>query len=211
MLKLDKTVKSLYLQFSFSNENAVPGWLPLKEEETQAESKERRERKTHGTGMSVCVIQSTEGCSLESLLDKIKAAGFTLVNAYYQPRVDPNNPWKRWFMARYIFVRNEDVTRDELGEYREEIETGLKDLCLLAFWRVRAWRNPFFKNDEPVDGLFAASVNLEARKPRYQPNGSPIVVWQKDSAGNRVGTAPQPLEPTHILTIREGALQLTKP
>lgn len=209
MLKLDKTVRSFYLQFSFSNEKAVPAWLPMQEEETPAEAKARRERKTHGTGMGVCVIEPAENCSIETLLDEIVSAGFTLVNAYYQPRVDPNNPRKCWYMARYIFVRNEDVTRDELGESREMIEVGLKDICLLAFWRVRAWRNPFFKDGEPVEGLSAASVNLEARKPRYQPNGQPVVAWRRDYAGNRVGTAPKPLAAAHYLRVKGNTLQLT--
>lgn len=210
MLKIDGSVKALYLQFSFSNENAVPKWLPWKEEETPAESKERRERKTHGTGQGICVIQPTEGCSLESLPAEIASTNFTLADAYAQPRMDPNNPRKRWYMARFVFLRKEDMTRDELGgELRENVELDLEELCILAFWRVRAFKNPYFKDQEPVPGLSAASVNLVARKPRFRPDGELILEWERDAAGNKVGNAPHSIPPTAYLRVQDSVLQLT--
>jgi hypothetical protein len=211
VLKLDKTVKCLYLQFSFSNRNTVPKWLPWKEEETADQSKERRARKTHGAGMGVCVIEPTESCSIESLPDEVAPAGFYLVDAYAQQRTDPNNPRKRWYMARFIFIRTEELDpnrEDELKGLREGVEVGLQELCILALWRVRAWKNPYFKDGEPVEGLHAASVNMEVRKPRFSPNGDPILQWERDAEGNKVGDAPLPLVPAAYLRIVDDTLQL---
>lgn len=207
MLTINASVKMLYVQFTFSNENAVPQWLFLKEEETPAEAKARKERQMHATGE--CVIKLTSECSLETLPNDIKDAGFTLVDGYYQPRIDQNNPKKKYYIARYVFIRNEDVVHDELGELREKILAELQDLFLLAFWRVRAFQNPYFKDKEPVDGLSAASVNLEARKPRFHPNGKMIEVWRKDADGNRVGDKKVPLSAGHSLRIQDNTLQLT--
>jgi len=46
---------------------------------------------------------------------------------------------------------------------------------------------------EEIPGQRAVSINLEAREPLFRPDGQPVVVWQKDERGERVGDAPLPI------------------
>jgi hypothetical protein len=206
VLKLDNSVKTLYLQFSFSNENAVPRWLPLKEEETPAEAELRQKRMAKATGK--CVIEPVAGCSIETLPDEITEAGFTLVDAYYQPRIDKINPRKRFFVARYVFIRTEEVARNELDELSWKILADLHDLCLLAFWRARAYKNPYFKDEQLVDGIFAASINVDTRKPRFNSAGELIMEWERDANKNKVGDASRPIPAAAKLRIQDNTLQI---
>ncbi|MBU1179605.1 hypothetical protein KJ885_01540 [Patescibacteria group bacterium] len=217
MLNLDESVKLVSLQFSFSNRNAVPAWLPSIDPETPAEQQARAKRNADASGEEM--IPPTEKCSLAMIVDDLEEAGYVLVDGLHQERINAKDTRRTYQMCRFVFLRRDAVEelRDELGSTRAKITEGLGELCLLAMWRVRAFLNPLFKGsvlskcpelfsgDEPPH---AASINMETREPLFRPDGQPIMVWQKDENGERTGAEKVPLSPKHCLCVEDGAIQL---
>jgi hypothetical protein len=186
------------MQFSFSNINVVPTSVKKLELEML---EERNERKTY-KGNGEVIIKPIENVSLVEFLDNLEV-GYELVDAFYQPRIDPKDPRgnRIYHMVRFLFARRKYVKlSDEFKEVRSTIYAELRKICEQAMWRVRAFLNPFFMDDEEVLGQRALSINLEARKPLFHPDGQPVTVWQKDERGNRVGETPFPLKPDYYLT-----------
>ena len=205
MVAIDGSVRLVALQFSFSNINIVPEILQERELDTTADRNERKARE----GSGEMVIMSTENSSLVKFLNDLEASGYELVDAFYQPRVHPKNPRILYSMVRFLFARREYVDlSDEFRKTRDVTYAELRKICEQAMWRVRAYLNPCFKDNEEVPGQHALSVNLEGRKPLFLPDGQPVVVWQKDEEGNRVGDAPLPLKPDHSLRIVDEVVQL---
>ena len=199
MVTLDRTIRLVGLQFSFSNINVVPELLKELELESLEERNERKGRKSSGE----MVITPTENSSLMEFLSDLEVAGYELVDAFYQPRVHPKNPRIIYHMARFLFARREHADpSEEFKGVRNAISAELLKICEQAMWRVRAYLNPFFTADEEVPGYHALSINLEGRKPVFLHDGQPVVVWQKDEEGNRVGDTPLPLRPDYHLRLR---------
>ena len=202
-------VRLVAFQFSFSNPNIVPH--SLKQLERKGETLEEQNERKAREGSGSMIIKPTENCSLVQFLDNLKGAGYEMVDAFYQSRIDPKDPRGRrmYHMMRFLFVRHEDVDiSDEFKKVRNVIGAELREICTQALWRVRAFRNPFFKGGEEISGQRALSVNLEARKPLFYPDGQPITVWQKDEKGYRVGDKPQAIKPDYCLHIKDDAVQL---
>lgn len=209
MVPIDGTVHLILLQFSFSNANAVPPAIKRRQRETL---NERKERKTHTDG--IVVIEPTLNCSLSNSIDDLEAAGYELVDAFCQKRLDPKDPAGRrvYQMVRYMFARKEFVNiSEEFRRVRYVIRAELQEeMCDSALWRVRSLLNPLYnRNGEEVEGQYMMSVNLEARRPLLRADGQLVVEWQKDENGRRIGVAPVPIMAEHILRLSKGYLLLT--
>lgn len=183
------------VQFSFSSPAVIPQVVKRAERETPDE---RNERKSRSSG--VLLIEPTEKCSLVGLLGELEAAGYEMVDALYQERIDPKDPRGRrtYHMVRFLFARREFVNLSDEFE-KARILAELTEMCATAMWRVRVFSNPFYKDGEEVPGQRAMSINFDARKPLFRLDGQPVTVWQKDEKGRRVGDAPVPLSPEHCL------------
>lgn len=203
------SVRLISFQFSFSNPRIVPH--SLKQLEREGETLEKRNERKEREGSGSMIIEPTENCSLVEFLDNLEEAGYEMVDAFYQSRVDPKDPCGRrmYHMMRFLFARREYVDlSDEFKKVQDTIRAELREICAQAMWRVRVFRNPFFKKGEEIPGQHALSINLEARKPLFCPDGQPVTVWQKDEDGRRVGDKPIPIKPDHCLRIKDNAVQL---
>lgn len=209
MVALNKSVQLISLQFAFSNTNIFPPWAcwAIRDEKWNR----WKERKYHeGTGE--IVISPVQNCSLKEFVGELERAGYKIADALCQLRPDQKDDTRKrkYCMARFIFVREEHL--EELSpEFKNALEKNrdfIQKMCEEANWRVRVFRNPFFRNGEQIPDQSAVSINLEARNPLIQPNGQPVLVWQKDGQGNRIGDMPLPLKPDHYLHIKDGAIQL---
>lgn len=207
MVTLDDTVRQVALQFSFSNSAAIPASVKRLDKET---TEGRVERKSRSSG--VMVIEPTKKCSLVDFFGDIEAAGYEMVDAFYQERIkgkDPHNKRRTYHMVRFVFARGEFVKlSDEFKKVRDIIRIELRSICESAMWRIRAFSNPFYKNHEEIPGQRAVSINLEARQPFLRPDGQPVTVWQKDEKGERVGDAPLPLKANCYLRIVDDNVRL---
>lgn len=203
----DKVIRLILLQFSFSNPEAVPASVRSfqREKETQEEMTIRK--MAFGTGVQV--LEPVQNVSLADILEDLEGADYQLVVALHQERTHPKDPRRKFQMVRFEFTRREFVyISKEFKAVRDVIRADLKEMCRTALWRVRTFLNPLYRNGEEVDGQYALSINLEARQPLSQPDGRPVMVWQKDEKGERVGNEPLPLEPDHRLRIEDGELKL---
>lgn len=206
MATLDASVRLVSLQFSFSNPEAIPAGVKQRAQETVEERVERKSR-TSGT----MIMEPTENCSLVEFIGELEATGYELVDAFCKERLDAKDPRGRrtYHMVRFVFVHRAFVnSSEEFGKVRDAIRADLQEMCQTAFWRVRMFLNPFYQNNEETEGQHALSINLEARQPRFLPNGQPVMVWQKDENGRRVGNSPLPLQPNHHLRLVNNAVQL---
>jgi hypothetical protein len=195
-------VRMITIQFSFTNPDAIPTTVKQLERETVLE---HVARKLQATGERV--IEPTENCSLE-FLGELGAVGFELVDALYQKRVDGGDPNRTYHMVRFLFSRNEFASVSEpFALVRDNVRVELRKMLSAAFWRVRAFLNPFYQNGEEIAGQRALSINLEVRVPLYQPDGQPVTARPKDASGKRVGT-PQPLTPDFRLAVVGDTIRL---
>lgn len=222
---LNKSVRLVALQFSFSNPDAIPPSVKHRKPETPGE---REERKNHTTGE--LIIPPTENCSVAEFLGELEAAGYELVDAFYKERIDPKDPRNQKFieginagqidadkrtpgriyhMVRFLFARSEFVDNlfDGFRDVRATIYGDLAEMACAALWRVRAFSNPLYEGGEEVVGQSALSINLEVRKPLFQPSGLPVVMRRKDAAGNPIGE-PLPIEPEHLLRLDGDEIRL---
>jgi hypothetical protein len=203
-LSLDSTARLVSLQFSFSNPAIIPNNIRKRQQETKTESNERKQRSG-----GIMAIEPCENVSIEEFVSNIESSGYTLVDGLYQSRQDVKQPAKMYHMVRFIFAHNEFVEmNDEFADVRPKIWEELRHISETAFWRVRAFSNPFYKNGEEILGFRALSFNFEARIPRLLPDGTPVVQRRKDADGRKIGE-PVSIEPAHHLVIQDNAVTLT--
>lgn len=202
---LDDSVKTVRLQFSFSNQSIVPRRLRQMEPETP---KDRACRKGEGQDLlaGIMFIDKFENVSLLEFVAQLEAAGYRLVDACYQRRVKDDG--SRYPMVRYMFAKPDQETGPNHWLKQPDVRGPLRQMCEQAMWRVRGYLNRFFENGKEVPGAYAMSLNFEARKPLAEPSGKPVCVWQKDAEGNRVGSEPLPIKPSFVLSIQENAVLL---
>lgn len=187
----------LALQFSFSNRAIVPECLPVRSAETTEEHIVRQDRKERGE--TEVLMEPTPNVSLSRVLEDLDGAQYDLVDAFYQSRIGKNG---RFQMLRFLFARRAFATpSDHCIFLRDEYLSALQRIVDEAFWRVRAFRNPYFANGVVVEGQQTLSINMEARVSRFLPDGQPVVVWERDEERKKVGEHPHPLRPEHELRI----------
>jgi len=191
-------VRMVTIQFSFTNPAAIPAAVRQLERETVLE---HIARQLQATGEQV--IGATENCYVAL----IEPEGFELVDALYQKRVDRRNTNRTYHMVRFILVRSEFAApSEEFKKVRVAIYDDFLEVTRTAFWRVRAFLKPFYKDGEEVAGQRALSINLEARVPLYHPDGSTVMARPKDGNGKPIGPL-QPLQANLMLTEVQGEIR----
>ena len=203
MVELNRRVRLVAVQFSFSNSNMIPVSVKHLEKEN---TEERTKRKGYSRG--VRVIEPTMKCSLEGFVEDLKKAGYEMVDAFYKERINPKCR-KTYHMIHFLFARREFVDiSDEFIKAREGIYSELHSICKSTMWRVRAFSNPLYEKGKEVHGQHSVSINTEVREPLFYPDGHLIEVWQKDAKGNRVGDVKVPLVPENRLSVVENIVTL---
>lgn len=200
-MKLGPSVRMVSVQFSFSNPDVIPAVVKRAAPET---TQVRTERKSRSSG--TMIIVPTEKCSITGIMEALEAAGYELVDALYQTRLDGKDPrlQRKYHMVRFIFARHEFAqVSPEFMSVRDAIRAALQSMSTAAMWRVRGFDNPFYQDGEEVLGQRALSLNFEARQPLNNPDGTPVAIWQKDGQGKRIGDSPVPIRPSYQLVVDE--------
>jgi len=197
-----QNVRMIVVQFSFSNPEVIPSGIKRRKRETAFEHVARKLQKTGER-----IIEPTVNCSVE-FLGELEAMGYELVDAFYQARPDHDDLKGTYHTVRFLFARHEFATPSaEFRMVRDAIRAELREMLRTAFWRVRAFLNPFYQNGEEIAGQRSLSINLEVRVSRFLPDGSPVVARLKDESGKKVGT-PQPLVPDFRLAVVGDTIRL---
>jgi len=200
----DNAVKKIMVQFSFSHHKSVPEAVKKIQPKIGFESiNSRVERKNVTAGE--CIIEPTANCSAEHMLKEIEAAGFELVDAVYEIRVDakdPRNvkylvlakniggtkqlpPGRGYPMVRFVFAQHGIAApSDDFKSKRNALCHAMESMYKNILWRVRAFNNPFRLNGVEMPGR-SLSINLEVRTPLFKDDGTPEGVWLKDENGQR--------------------------
>jgi hypothetical protein len=154
------------------------------------------------------IIQPTEDVSLAEIPGMLEQADYELVDAFYKPRIDQKTR-KTYHMVRFVFAHRDYVSLSpEFRLIRDRIRLALNEICVQAMWRTRSFLNPFFKDGERIEEQSAMSLNFEVRKPLFLPDGQPVVMWQKDAQGKRIGGAPIPLQAKFTLVVEDKVVAL---
>lgn len=193
-------VTAVYIQFSFSNGNAVP--LSLRDQGQESQDSRNKRRKM---APGVQVLKETEKVSLVDFLEDL-TEDYTLGDAYHQVRTSARQGERPYHVVRYNFYPKGEVCT---SVSREDLRPGLQDLLAKNAWRARAYLNPRYRDQVLVEGERSLCINLEARVPLFRPDGNPVTQWRKDSQGERIGAAPVPLAPSAYLRLAQDGLRLT--
>ncbi|MEI7741348.1 MAG: hypothetical protein WCJ29_02485, partial [bacterium] len=119
------------------------------------------------------------------------------------------NPGKRYHAVRFIFAAKEFVElHPEFLKVKPAILADFQSICKEAFWRLRAYNNPFFLKGEEVPEFRTFSVNLEARVPLKRADGTMVAEWAKDAEGRRTGGGPVAIKPAHTVTLNPNTVAL---
>ncbi|MCD4705697.1 hypothetical protein K8R61_01305 [bacterium] len=200
-IKLYGSVPLVTLQFSFSNRNIIPKIIKKISNEKQEERVERKKMKN-----GIQVINPTPNVSLLIFVKQLKEAGYELVDAIYQERIN-GNANSNYHMVKFIFSRHECAKPSEnFQKYSAELDK----ICRQALWRVRACLNPFYKEGEEIEGKNFVSINMEVRTPIVSSKGELIQKWEKDEKGKKVGEKPLPLFPDYFLSVKGEEIKLTR-
>lgn len=152
------------------------------------------------------VLEETEEVFAFPIIRSLLAQGFSLGGVIYSERQGGQTKDKTYYMVRFVFFApGAGNPVPYFAKYRDEFMAELETLLKEAFWRVRAFRNPLHDDEgNELPGLPAVSLNLEARVPRIQPDGKPVLQWRKDERGEKIGDKPVQIEPKFVLGIRPG-------
>lgn len=208
MSTLDRGVRLVVVQFSFSNPDMIPDSVRYLGSETP---KQYEKRMSHQSGVQEMDSGEKKRCSLAEFCDDLESSGYTLADGRCKECIDPNDRrhQRTYFAVRFLFVRQDLFAASEkFEEVRDSVSSDLRFICESSIWRTRVYRNPFC-NGEEASGEHVLSVNLMARQPLLEPDGKPIRAWKKDERGERVGDAPVPLAPDCHLRIRDGVIEFS--
>ncbi|PIP23790.1 MAG: hypothetical protein COX90_01965 [Candidatus Nealsonbacteria bacterium CG_4_10_14_0_2_um_filter_38_17] len=206
-IQLDHSVERVITQFSFSNAGAVPSDIISRSPETVEELRSRINRPETGS-----VFLIANNCSLVGFQDGLRLAGYEPIEGFHQLRINPKNPRmeRRYQMVRFVFGRP-DPAMAQFPAVRRVLSAALEDMGRAAMWLVEVFSNPFFKDGQIVNGRSALVINLKGRNPLFspeKPDGQPVVVWQKDEKGERIGEGPVPLAPSCFLRVVDNEICL---
>ncbi len=207
MFEIDRTVRMVVLQFSFSSNNIVPEGI--REEPFERIYQQEKRRARGGTGKRV--IDPVQNVSLKEIGRDLRGNGFELVDAFRQKRHHPDDHRGRrmYQVVRFSFAKEKfERTSPDFQEKKGELLAYLGSMVVEAAWRVRVFLNPFFKDGEEMAGAHHLSINLEARHPLFDSEGKRRLVWRKDEAGRKLGNAKILLQPDHCLRIKEGVIEI---
>ena len=199
-----------------ANGGQVPRWVTWIEPECFTDIKARKEVAVPGEQFLIPEYdelgRGINNVSLNYVVDDLISAGFMLVEAIAQERTPNKVGAPPYAMVRYTFYRNELAEcAPNFMQNKANIVRDLHEFLELALWRVRGFRNLYFKQDGTVlDGASSISINMDARNPLYVANdkSKPQVRWQKDANGDRVGDAPLPVVAGSYVSVIDGEIAL---
>lgn len=176
-----KTVQMVLIQINAQNPDALPHAVRFQEQERPLEAAARRDRnETRANGRQV--VPPTPDCSLADFLGQIHAAGFTIIDAFRQRRLHQNKSGV-YHTCRFTLVRRSSAdaqSTDPTGYSLADAHDGLARVLVEGLYQVRIYLNPVFDKDhQPIPGAFCLSINLDARRPLYYPDGKRITIWEK--------------------------------
>jgi hypothetical protein len=180
---VDEKDREISLQFSFNNPASIPQFLEDLPEESAEIAAVRGQLNEKGSGTDLTNGGQFRGkmVDLRNLPVGLLNSEYELVGVWKQKRIQTKTGWakgKPYWMIRFRFRLKDQLAEyqakigkqawQELVEKRPMLLGELVTTCSLAFWQVRAWRNPWFQDGQILPGVYAISLNFEGRQPLYE-------------------------------------------
>lgn len=190
------------LQFMVNNPRYILKDIPCRGLETE----EQEGKRLGFTGSGTQIVQNVEQVSISQFVSVLFNKGYVLVDAFQQERKHKTGN-RTYNIVRFTFSLKEYATpTPEFLKIQDKMANGLKQMAENSFWKVRAFRNPFFADNKEVPEEHAVSIDLANRVPRYE-NGQLIMVWPRDAHGNQDRTKSRvPLAPEGELRFNGGQM-----
>lgn len=214
--RLDDNVRLIVMQFSCSKKERMPISLKWIKKETDLESDERLAREDCGDG-KLFMDSEKNTVSVFDFLDDLGDDGYELVDAFNQERLSED--LRYFYISRFVFARREYVRISEDFKNKRDIARAeFLKIAMEAMWRVKGFNNPFYEDSEKVLGEYAISLNMVARNPLVDNDGSPLYVWPKDEYGQKIierdensrkiGDAKIMVKPEYYLRVEDSRIVL---
>ena len=198
---LGDDVRLAVMQFTFTRSELVPKSFGIRGEKAFQDGDETQ--RVPGEQ----VIDQTPEVGILPFVGDLTEAGYELVNAF--SRRQSNNSGS-YFKANFEFVQKEHAQVSEFFlKQREAAMADLTKLVTEAMWQTRAYLNLFFSRGVPVEGVSSVFINLAKRVPLVDAKG-PLLRWQRDERGEKVGTAPIPIAPKRFLRVRDCGISIVE-
>jgi len=179
MPTIDENDREINVQFSFSNKEAIPSFLEDLPEENRAQAVVRNQKPDSGAELTAGDFKG-KMVDIKALPKILLDPDYLLVGVWKQQRTQTKGPMKNrpYWMIRFRFRRKDQLTEYVSAMSKEawqEIEKNrpmwigeLVAICSLAFWQVRLFRNPWYKDGNVLPGVHCISMNFEGRNPLYE-------------------------------------------
>lgn len=197
---LNGAVKLVMLQFIFGSTKALPPGLFQKGRETIEKLTARRSEERGEQ-----FLDPTPDVGIALFPGDLTIVEYKLVDAFYQMRTNARG--QEYPVARFTSALEVREEAGEFAKHREEAAKAL-EMCGKDMWSVVGFLNSFFQDGKKVEGQHTISINFAARNPMVDRNGKPILRWQKDEKGERIGDAPIPLVPKLFLRIEDDDIRV---
>lgn len=192
------------LQFMLNNTKVIPKGIPSRGMETT----ENLEKRTSHASIGSLIIQNVEKIDVSALMLQLVSSGYQLVDAFQQERTHEKGG-RTYNIVRFTFSVKEHATpSEEFLKIKPAMMNALYEMVTSSFWKVRAYRNPFFEKGIEVAEEYAVSIDLAERVPRFDGNGRLVSVWLKDGLGNRIGDSPVPISPDGEIHLQDDQIKI---
>ena len=183
-------VRQIGIQFSFNNEDVVPHSVLVHERPVCVVSEKR--------APGIIVFPEQEQCSLKEILQDI-SKDYVLTDVVYEERPKGGTREATYHMVRFIFSEKGGAKR--VADH-DGLVNALIELVNDAFWKTRAFSNPWYIDGAEVAEQRSLNIACCARTPVKNSLGQPVLARKRDDKGKKVGD-PVPIEPHHILSIKD--------
>ncbi len=203
-------IRLILLRFAFTNPLVAPEciWEGL-----ECEVDEGRHKPQETIPQGRLVINPAENVDVLPFLAGL-GRGYTLSDLRFQQRTGRHDQRSAarpadYYVMSFVFCdRQHAAPSQKIRGMGDELQKALQRVCEEAFWRVRAFLNPFCTEGTVIPEKYALSINLELRNPRYDGNGVPMKTWLKDKNGQRKGSEAVPIKPDSVLVFQEQVIEV---
>lgn len=181
--KITPRDRVITLQFSFNNPFIIPWDLNSLDQESLVQSAQRKQQSEKGS-MSHNLMPGSKNNKFQDtkiddkLVVNLVNRGYELISLKYQERQQTSG-YGTYHMTRYTFAHRNYIEHDseiiqEIKPRRGVVLAQLYDFIQLAYWQIRAYRNPYFDNGEVVEDQKAISLNFDGRTPILDGSELPL-------------------------------------
>lgn len=200
-----RALETVVLRFKFKTFNAIPKFI--------RQMKRFGTRKQSPPPAGEQAIEAVKGVSSVQLLLDLEKLGNNMISASCEEFLHAKGSY---FIVQYVFARNpgNEAPSQRFLMLRDCLRKELFSILNDALWETTVYVNPCIKRDgTPAAIKRWASIAFCTREPFYEGGEAkrPVMVWQKDDLGERVGDAPLPLAPSyHLRTLDNAGFILMK-